>query len=62
MPINGYVINHDGMLYKCAMILENEKLKKINTIGRITEKGEMKIFFKLFTIFSNESLLVLCGL
>lgn len=48
--VNGYVINHDGMLYKCAMILENEKLKKINTIGRITEKGEIKIdYTKMLT-------------
>jgi len=41
--INGYVINHNGKVYKCAMILENEKFEDINNIGYIASDGRMII-------------------
>jgi radical SAM additional 4Fe4S-binding domain len=37
---NGYVINYDGNVYKCAMCIED---KKNNCIGYISKSGEMII-------------------
>ena len=41
--LNGYVINHDGNVYKCAMCVENDKYKEINNIGRINKNGDMLV-------------------
>lgn len=40
---NGYVVNHDGKIYKCSMALENEEYKHINCIGHINEDGTLFI-------------------
>jgi hypothetical protein len=40
---NGFVINHDGGVYKCAMVVENEEMKAINRIGYITSDGDMSL-------------------
>ena len=39
--VNGFVVNYDGNIYKCAMCIENDKYKEINNIGRISQNGDM---------------------
>jgi len=34
---HGYVINYDGKVYKCAMVVENDDFKDINNIGCIND-------------------------
>lgn len=40
---NGYVLNHDGKLYKCSMVVEEEDFKQVNCIGEITTDGNLEI-------------------
>ena len=40
---NGYVFNHDGKLYKCAMVVEEDEFKQINCIGQIKGNGDLEI-------------------
>lgn len=40
---NGFVINHDGKVYKCAMVVEDNNFKSINNIGEIKANGSMEL-------------------
>lgn len=38
---HGYVINYDGRIYKCAMVLDDMRYKNLNCIGEISDSGQM---------------------
>ena len=40
---NGFVINHDGQIYKCAMIAEKSELRDVNNIGSIAANGDLDL-------------------
>lgn len=40
---NGFLINYDGKIYKCAMALYDESLQDVNCIGKLESSGHMVI-------------------
>lgn len=40
---NGYTINYDGKIYKCAMAIYDDTLDDVNCIGRISKEGKLII-------------------
>lgn len=40
---NGFVINHDGQIYKCAMVVEDSELRSVNNIGFISSSGDLDL-------------------
>ena len=40
---HGFVVNYDGYVYKCAMVMDSIQYKNINCIGKITENGIMQL-------------------
>lgn len=40
---NGYTINFDGNIYKCAMAIYDKDLDKLNCVGRLLPNGEVII-------------------
>jgi len=40
---NGYLINYNGKVYKCAMALYDPEIEEINCIGEISKEGKLQI-------------------
>lgn len=41
--LHGYVINYNGNIYKCAMMLDNDELESNNLIGKLLPDGKMEL-------------------
>lgn len=46
--LSGFVINYDGTIYKCAMLIDDKDLQQQNQIGTLLDNGIMKLdYYKI---------------